>query len=411
MAKPTTAFVAKAPSVAVFAGAEQAADYDEEIVTKTHGSRPRRSEQRSTESAAPNLVEENSESAAEPIAESPHEHLPEQLPKTADDPVGSALFAGALTSAATAADHPPQARSGLRGWLNQLGLRLPPGPAESAALEREHELAAAQTTIRQATWTRAVSVLVANPKGGTGKTPLSLLLGGTLAAIRGGSVAVIEVADDPGALAYRAEGTPRLGIGDLVRDADQIRTAGQLAGYTAPQTSFAAVIGSSARRPRLDADGVAAMVRVIDEYYAIRVMDSGNQPTSSAFQGALAATDVLVVPVVNAGDSTLEAVRLLDGLRDAGADAAVVAARAIVVRVTDGRPETDAINAEVARIMTAAGAAAICDLPYDPHIAERGQLTLASLQPETRTALTRIAATVVGAVTEAASRRDAEVDR
>jgi MinD-like ATPase involved in chromosome partitioning or flagellar assembly len=411
MAKPTTAFVAKSPTVAVFAGAEQAADYDEEVVTKTRGSRPRRSEQRSTTSAVPDLVEASDHADPASTAEPDRDQGRDQPPEVQADPLGSALFAGELPGAATSVNRTVQARSGARGWLNRLGLKLPPGPAESAALEHERELAAAAAIIRQATWTRAVSVLVANPKGGTGKTPLSLLLGGTLASIRGGSVAVIEVADDPGALAYRAEGTPRLGIGDLVRDAERIRTAGQLAGYTAPQTSFAAVIGSSTRRPRLEADGVAAMVRVIDEYYSIRVMDSGNQPTSSAFQGALAATDILVVPVVNAGDSTLEAVRMLDGLRDAGGHAADVATRAIVVRVTDGRPESEVINAEVARILTAAGAAAICDLPYDPHIAERGQLTLGSLQAGTRTALTRIAATVVGAVTEHASRQDAEVNR
>jgi MinD-like ATPase involved in chromosome partitioning or flagellar assembly len=405
MAKPPSTFATDPTNgSSLFPGAEQAADYDEEVVTKVHGTRTRRSEHVS-----------ESRSADMPDADpSPAEPQPDRSQSTGSapvaDPLESALFAGGLSVRAVA-DVRPVARLGVRGWFNHFGLRLTPGAAELAALARQQELATAQAVIRQATWTRAVSVLVANPKGGTGKTPLALLLGGTLAAIRGGSVAVIEVADDPGALAYRAEGIPRLGIGDLVRDADQIRTAGQLAGYTAPQTSFAAVIGSSGRRPRLDADGVAAMVRVIDEYYAIRVMDSGNQPTSSAFQGALAATDVLVVPVVNAGDSTLEAVRMLDGLRDAGGHAADVASRAIIVRVTDGRPESEAINAEVARVMTIAGAAAICDLPYDPHIAERGQLTLGSLRPETRTALTHIAATVVGAVTEHASRQDVEVNR
>lgn len=406
MAKPSNTFAADpAAGSSLFPGAEQAADYDEDVFTKVHGSRIRRSETAIAETEASPMVQDDefgsmeSASAEKDCAQS-----------ASSSPLDSALFAGRLSSTVDAVPKPVALR-GARGWLNRIGLHLAPGAAELADLERERELTAAQAVIRQATWTRAVSVLVANPKGGTGKTPLSLLLGGTLASIRGGSVAVMEVADDPGALAYRAEGTPRLGIGDLVRDADRIRTAGQLAGYTAPQTSFAAVIGSSGRRPRLEADGVAAMVRVIDEYYSIRVMDSGNQPTSSAFQGALAATDVLVVPVVNAGDSTLEAVRMLDGLRDAGGHAADVASRAIVVQVTDGRPETEAINAEVARIMTAAGAAAVCDLPYDPHIAERGQLTLGSLKPATRTALTHIAATVVGAVTDHASRQDVEVNR
>ena len=35
------------------------------------------------------------------------------------------------------------------------------------------------------------------------------------------------------------------------------------------------------------------------------------------------------------------------------------------------------------------------EIPYDPHIAERGQLTLAALQPGTRDAFTAAAATVV----------------
>jgi MinD-like ATPase involved in chromosome partitioning or flagellar assembly len=410
MAKPTSAFAAKpSTGTAVFSGAEQAADYDEEVVTKVRGTRPRRSESATVTSppvqdatAAPS---DQAAAASKPVADLP------PAPEPTGDPRDSALFAGALTSAQRDDARPPDAHDGLRGWLNHFGLHLAPGVDELARLQRQHELTTAEAAIRQATWTRAVAVLVANPKGGTGKTPLSLMLGGTLAAIRGGSVAVLEVADDPGALAYRAEGTPRLGVGELVRDADQIRTAGHLAGYTAPQTSFAAVIGSANRRQRLDADSVAAMVRVIDEYYSIRVMDSGNQPTSSAFQGALAATDVLVVPVVNAGDSTLEAVRMLEGMKDSGGHAADLAARAIVVRVTDGRPESEAINAEVARVLTAAGAAAICDLPYDAHIAERGQVTLGNLNTNTRTALTHIASTVVGALNEHATRDEMEVTR
>lgn len=410
MAKPTSAFVAKpSTGTAVFAGAEQAADYDEEVVTKVRGTRPRRSESALVTSSPP----EQGAIAAPPLQETAASEPVADLrpaPTPTDDPRDSALFAGALTSARQDV-RPPAAHDGFRGWLNHFGLHLAPGPDELTRLQRQHELTAAEAAIRQATWTRAVAVLVANPKGGTGKTPLSLMLGGTLASIRGGSVAVLEVADDPGALAYRAEGTPRLGVGELVRDADQIRTAGHLAGYTAPQTSFAAVIGSANRRQRLDADSVSAMVRVIDEYYSIRVMDSGNQPTSSAFQGALAATDVLVVPVVNAGDSTLEAVRMLEGMKDSGGHAADLAARAIVVRVTDGRPESEAINAEVARVLTAAGAAAICDLPYDAHIAERGQVTLGNLNTNTRTALTHIAATVVGALNEHATRDEMEVTR
>lgn len=66
--------------------------------------------------------------------------------------------------------------------------------------------------------TRAGSLLVANPKGGVGKTPTGILVGGALAAARSGSVCIMEVSDDPGALAFRAEGNPVRGLGELVRN-------------------------------------------------------------------------------------------------------------------------------------------------------------------------------------------------
>jgi MinD-like ATPase involved in chromosome partitioning or flagellar assembly len=290
---------------------------------------------------------------------------------------------------------PAIATKGMRGALSRIGIRMAPGAAETAELAAAAARRDAEQIIRQATWTRAVSVLVANPKGGTGKTPTALLLGGVLAAVRGGSVAIVEVADDPGALTFRAEGNPPRGIGELVQDVAQIRTAGQLAGYTAPQTSFASVIGTTGRRARLDAEGVRSVAAVVDEFYSIRIMDSGNQPSSSAFQGAVETADALVVPVMNAGDAVLEAVGLLDVLRAAGGKAAALAANAVIVRLTDGRPEHPQVVERVDRIIAGAGVAQVYAVPYDAHIAERGQLTLDALAPSTRQAFTAAAAGVV----------------
>jgi hypothetical protein len=135
------------------------------------------------------------------------------------------------------ADSSAVATRGFRGVLARVGIRVAPSATEQVALDLAALQQGHERIIRQATWTRAVSVLVANRKGGVGKTPVSLLLGGVLAAVRGGSVAIVEVSDDPGALAFRAEGNPPRGIGELIRDVETIRTAGQLAGYTAPRAS------------------------------------------------------------------------------------------------------------------------------------------------------------------------------
>jgi MinD-like ATPase involved in chromosome partitioning or flagellar assembly len=315
----------------------------------------------------------------------------------------SVLFGGAAPAAPAAASG--KATKGFRGALASIGLPIKPSAAETAELaataEAEARRARNETTIRQATWTRAVSILVNNPKGGTGKTPTSLLLGGVIASIRGGSTAIVEFSDDPGALNYRAEGNPRLGLGELVRDVEHIKTAGQLHGYTAPQTSFANVIASTGRRERLTGEAVWAVSSVIDEFYGIRVMDTGNQPTSSAFRGAVAVADVLVIPVLNAGDSVLEAIQLLDELRDAGGQPAELADRAIAVRLTDGRPESESVREEVARLLHDAGVRSLHEIPYDEHIAARGQLTLGSLNPATRDAFASAAAAVVRTLQEA----------
>jgi MinD-like ATPase involved in chromosome partitioning or flagellar assembly len=299
----------------------------------------------------------------------------------------------------TTLDRPAPARTGVRGLLGGLGIRIAPGAVEQARRESDARVIRDEEMIRQATWTRAISVLVANPKGGVGKTPVSLMLAGTLASVRGGSVCVLEVSDDPGALTFRAEGTPNLGLGELVAAVSTVSSAGQLAGYTAPQTSFASVIGSVGHRAALTRDDVVAVSAVIDSFYSIRVMDSGNQSSSSAFDGALETADALVIPVLNSGDAVFEALALLERLRRAGGRSAGLADRAIILRLTDGRPEHPQVMERIDRIIAGAGAAQVFAVPYDAHIAERGQLTLARLDPATYRVFASAAASIVRSVT------------
>ena len=359
---------------AAFAGASRASDYveaEQTAVVRTAPSGPTSPE---PPTAATDI---SAETHVEPVVEAP-------APETFDD-LGTVATAPARR----------QAQRGIRGLLGRVGIRFEPGAAESAQLEADEVNRRHEEVIRQATWTRAVSILVANPKGGVGKTPTSLLLGGTLAAIRGGSVCIMEVSDDPGALTFRSEGSPIRGLGELVTDAATIRSAGQLAGYTAPQTSFAVTIGSVGPRHRLDGEAVASVANVIDEYFSIRVMDSGNQPSSTAFQAAVETADVLVIPMFDAGDAALEASSLLIGLKEQGGRGADLARNALVLRLHDGRPENPQVVERVDRILASRGIAHIHAIPFDAHIAERGQVTLGKLDETTRRAFTAAAADVV----------------
>lgn len=287
------------------------------------------------------------------------------------------------------------AKSGVRGLLAKTGLKVKPGRVEVARLAAADQLRDDENTIRQTTFPRAIGVLVANRKGGAGKTPTSLILGGILASIRGGSVAVLEVSDDPGTLTLRSEGDPSRGLEALLSDVDTIRTAGQLSSYTAPQTSFASVIGTVGRRRQLMGSDIQKLSVVIDDHYAIRVMDSGNQPSSSAFGGAIATADALVIPVLNSADTVLEAVALIEELRGWGGKAQALADQAIIVRLIDGRLEQPQLVNRLTGLLEAQRVAAIYEISFDQHIAERGPITIGNLAPVTRAAFTAAAAGVI----------------
>jgi MinD-like ATPase involved in chromosome partitioning or flagellar assembly len=372
----------------VFGGAARASQYIEEDT----GKRPPKAQAPDEEPGNLDPVEAKKQVGG-PLVGVPTWPASPDLAETVSVDSTSVLFGGSA-AALTGAD-PGKATMGVRGALARMGFPVKPGPGEVEARRVASVRLEAETIVRQATWTRAVSILVNNPKGGTGKTPTAIILAGVLASIRGGSTAVLEVSDDPGALGYRAEGNPKLGLGELVRNIDQVTSAGQLHGYTAPQTSFADVIASTGHRDPLTGEAVISVCTVIDEFYGIRVMDSGNVTTSSAFQGAVSVADVLVIPVMNAGDSVLEAIQLLEELRAAGGQPQRLADTAIAIRLTDGRPENQAVTDEVARLLHGAGVTSLHEVPYDTHIAQRQQITLAKLAPATRDAFTAAAAAVV----------------
>lgn len=270
------------------------------------------------------------------------------------------------------------------------------GPSKAQLAQ---QLEADRNTIRLASWARSVGVLVANPKGGVGKTPSALILGGVIASIRGGQTCVFEVTDDAGALAVRAEGPAIAGMAELVRDVEAIRGAGQLAGYVSQQTSYAAVVGTVHDRAPLSHTDVQSVSDLLGFFYPIRVMDSGNQASSSAFHGAVNSADVLVIPVLEAIDSVNGAHQLVRFLHRYGGHPAALAQNAIALRIDDGRPVAPDVRAYVTDALEAAGIRQAISIPYDPHIAQRSTITLDRLRVTTVDAYTRAGAAVITQLT------------
>lgn len=266
-----------------------------------------------------------------------------------------------------------------------------PGRAEQAHLD-------AQRVIRQATWSRSVNVLVAGKTGGVGKTTTSIVLAGTLGQVRGGATAAFEVADATGALEKRGEGSPGRGMGELVSSASSVASAGALAGYAAPQTSLAHVIGSVHDRPVLTGYDVHAVREVLDRYYRLTVADSGNNPHSAAFTAAAEGADVLVMPTLLTSVAVLDTLDVFEAIWRLGDHGARLAQTAVIVINHDGRPEDRTIAAgsrlELERVREVAPDVRILEVPFDAHVAKGGEITLASMSHGSDQAWMRVAAGV-----------------
>ena len=266
-----------------------------------------------------------------------------------------------------------------------LGLAKPaPGQAELA-----HR--ANLRTIRQAAWPRSVRIVVASPKGGVGKTPTAVLLGGFLAQIRGGSVGIWDSADAANTLAARTEGAAARCISDIAANPDAYVLPAAVAMAAATQTSSADVFGSLQER-EFDGEDIRKITEVMDRAYRISIADTGNVPHSEAFEAVIESADILVIPTIGTADSVNKALSLLRRLQDTD-----LPTRAVVAFLRYGGPETP--NLHVNSLFANAGVGAVVDIPFDSHIAQGTVLTVGTLSHPSKVAWTHLAATVVANIT------------
>ncbi|WP_315071823.1 AAA family ATPase [Actinomyces massiliensis] len=289
------------------------------------------------------------------------------------------------------------ATQGLRGVANIMGLSLPPSPAE---LTERADIAKVSQH-----WPGLRTIAIVNGKGGSGKTPTTILLSAVLARYGGGGVIAWDNNSTRGTLGWRTEQADHdRTVADLIPAAEQFlqrdSRLADLDAYTHHQrVDRFNVLRSkpellSTQQPS-DEASFRAVHAVLARACRIIMIDTGNDESTPAWSAMIAKADALVVPTRTLPEHAESARLLLDELAcSSDQHAAHLAGEAIIVVSQSGKAEPTP-ERYVGIFNDMAGAAV--GIPYDPGMSG-SPLLLDSLAPPTRRAWIRAAAALADAL-------------
>ncbi|WP_327145247.1 MinD/ParA family ATP-binding protein [Nocardia sp. NBC_01327] len=291
--------------------------------------------------------------------------------------------------------HTDPARWGWRGRVNAFGCRVRPQRRGDEVAYRQ-----AVERIRQPLPGTPV-VLIANPKGGSGKTPAAVLLSALLGRHRGGRVVAWDAHEACGSLAARAACCPsEHTVWDVLSHARELCTANAdasgLARFLQRQPTLDEILASD-QTPGgsvcIGREECAAILAVLRRHREMVVVDTGNNDRAQGFRWAVANATQLVVPIIGRRDVIVSALRLLDGIAEDGHED--LAARAVIVLCGAGPAQN-----KIADTLASAGITRVVPVPFDPVLASGERIVVTRMGRASVRAWTEVAATVADSVAE-----------
>ena len=286
------------------------------------------------------------------------------------------------------------ATQGWRGVATRLGLRMNPSQQERA--ERDDIHAVSQH------WPGPRTIIVANGKGGAGKTPTTVLLSAVFARYGGAGVVAWDANQTRGTLGWRTEQGPHEAtVLDLLPQTERLLGTGaqsaDLAHYVHHQTADRFDVLRSqpiqlAADQRVTPHDVDLIWNVVGKYYRLIFIDTGNDESDPVWLEAIEHADQIVVPTTTRADHAEAGALLLDALRGRDQHSRQLADNAVAV-VTQADPR--ASKTDITNIVTGYQdlAREVVTIPHDPAIVD-GILQWDSLRPSTQRAWLRAAAAV-----------------
>lgn len=270
------------------------------------------------------------------------------------------------------------------GWRKVFGL----GPSKAALEQADDE------KWLRASFPRPLTIVVATPKGGAGKTPTTVGLASAFGLARGGGVVAWDNNELRGTLADRTFSAHRNTVVDLLaRQEDLLRKDARVADIQAMLNYQANgqfwVLGSSQQAgQQITEENFQTVREILARFFPVVVIDTGNNEVAANWLEAVHNADVVLLPVKWRKDNILSAARMLETLTEQGRD---VVSRCVVVGTNGPGELMPSVQAAVADWFRPLP---IVEVPTDAHIAEGAEIDWQRLQPATQRAYQRLGATV-----------------
>ncbi|WP_241238367.1 MinD/ParA family ATP-binding protein [Nocardioides pantholopis] len=230
-----------------------------------------------------------------------------------------------------------------------------------------------------------------NPKGGAAKTTGVLAAGFTFGTVRGGGVVAWDNNETRGTLGIRGtrgthRNTTRELLADLGRFEDVHRSRiGDLGAFVRSQgDAHFDVLASDERADvtgQIRADDFNAVHRLLERFYRIVLVDTGNNMRAENWLAAADAADLLVVTSTVRVDTGYSGLWMLDALQDAGY--ADLKHKTLTV-LSDPSPEVDAALARDLTDVYEQRTRGVHRIPYDPVLVSGSVVPYARLSEDTR---------------------------
>ncbi|MDD1386839.1 MinD/ParA family ATP-binding protein [Curtobacterium poinsettiae] len=266
------------------------------------------------------------------------------------------------------------ATTGFRGFLTRAGIRMAPSAAERRHREQVHLVSQHHVGPR--------TIMLANGKGGAGKTLATVCLSTVLTRHSGAATVAWDNNQTRGTLGWSTEAARHdASVLDLLPEIDRLlgteARSADMAEYVHHQTRDRYDVLKSkpdilAAEQRFGAETVDRVHKVLTKFYRLVLIDSGNDETDPMWLAGLDRTDQLVVPTTTDDKWCESAALLLEQLVNAGGRYRELAENAVVivgVETSDVKPEK--VTEQVRRFKDAGLGRDVLTIPYDAGLKAR----------------------------------------